>query len=67
MLMANAQWQLEQADNAEALFSSAFRYGTSKSNNRIEGWWNELTKGQTRQWQVCIHNKGTSPPSGIPS
>jgi len=25
MLMANAPWQLEQADNAEALFSSAFR------------------------------------------
>jgi hypothetical protein len=52
MLMANAQWQLEQADNAEALFSSALRYGTLKSNSCIEGWWNELTKGQTRQWQV---------------
>jgi len=66
MLMANAQWQLEQADNAEALFSSTFRYGTSKSNSLIEGWWNELTKAQTRQWQLCIHNKGTSPLSGIP-
>ena len=56
MLMANAQWQLEQADNAEALFGSTLRYGTSESNSHIEGWWNELTKGQTRQCQVCIHN-----------
>jgi hypothetical protein len=67
MLMSNAQWQIEQADNAEALCSSAFRYGTSKSNSRIEGWWNELTKGQTREWQIYIHNKRTSPPSGIHS
>jgi hypothetical protein len=52
MIMANAQWQLEQADLPEAPFGSVFKYGTSKSNSRIEGWWFELTKGQTQQWQV---------------
>ena len=55
-LMANAQWQLEQADNSQATLESVYFYGSSKSNSRIEGWWEELTSGQTKQWQVCEYS-----------
>lgn len=37
-LMANAQWQLEQADNPEVTLESVYFYGSSKSNSRSEGW-----------------------------
>ena len=55
MLMGNAHWQLEQFDNPNATFESVYYYGTSKSNSRIESWWEELTSGQTKQWQVFKH------------
>lgn len=52
MLMANAHWQLSQSDDPNTQFKDVYRYGTSKSNSRIEGWWEELTSGQTKQWQT---------------
>jgi hypothetical protein len=52
ILMANAHWQLEEADDPTAVLKSIYRYGTSKANSRIESWWEELTDGQTKSWQV---------------
>jgi hypothetical protein len=49
---ANAYWQLEQADQPDGEFQSISFYGGSKSNSRMESWWEELTSGQTKQWQV---------------
>jgi hypothetical protein len=47
--MANAHWQLEQADQPDAEFESIYIYGGWKSNSCIESWWEELTSGQTKQ------------------
>lgn len=34
-------------------FEECFWYGTSTANQRIEAWWNQLTKGQLQIWRVC--------------
>jgi hypothetical protein len=47
-LMANAHWQLEQADQPDAELESIYFYGGSKSNSHIESWWEELTSGQPK-------------------
>jgi len=60
-LMANAHWQLEQADQPNAEFESIYFYGGLKSNSCIESWWEELTSGQTKQWQV--YRQSWKPPT----
>jgi transposase InsO family protein len=52
MLLANAQLQFEQFGDPNATIGSCYRYGTSKSNSRIESWWNQMSAGQTMQWRV---------------
>jgi len=49
MLLANAQLLFEQFENPDATIDSCYRYGTSKSNSRIESWWNQMSAGQTMQ------------------
>lgn len=50
--MANAQFLLAQFTNAAVGFNEVYQYGTSKSNSRIESWWEKMSKGQTKQWVV---------------
>jgi len=52
MLLANAQLQFKQFEDPDATIDSCYRYGTSKSNSRIESWWNQMSAGQTMQWRV---------------
>jgi transposase InsO family protein len=52
MLLANAQLQFEQFEDPDVTLDSCYRYGTSKSNSRIESWWNQMSAGQTMQWRV---------------
>jgi len=52
MLLANTQLQFKQFEDPDATIDSCYRYGTSKSNSRIEGWWNQMSAGQTTQWRV---------------
>ena len=52
MLLANAQLQFEQYEDPDSIIGSCYRYGTSKSNSRIESWWNQMSSGQTMQWRV---------------
>jgi len=59
--MVNAHWQLEQADQPNAEFESIYVYGGSKSNSRIESWWEELTSRQTKQWQVYRQSSKLQP------
>jgi len=49
MLLANAQLQFKQFEDPDATIDSCYRYDTSKSNSRIEGWWNQMSAGQTTQ------------------
>jgi hypothetical protein len=59
MLLANAQLQFEQYEDPDSLISGCFKYGGSKSNSRVEGWWNKMTEGQTMQWRVRIISNPT--------
>jgi len=51
-LLANAQLQFKQFEDPDATIDSCYQYGTSKSNSRIEGWWNQMSAGRTTQWRV---------------
>ena len=35
----------------EVTLRDVYRYGTSVKNQRIESWWNIMTKGQTGKWK----------------
>jgi hypothetical protein len=53
-LIAEAQWQLHQAYEPDIPFEEVYAFGTSKENQRIEGWWPNLTKTALPYWHVCI-------------
>jgi len=36
----------------EVTLRDIYRYGTSVKNQRIESWWNMMTKGQTGKWKL---------------
>jgi hypothetical protein len=55
MMLATAFWILHQADRPNTRLEDCFWFGTSTSNQRIEAWWSQLTKGFTNQWKVyCL-------------
>jgi len=56
-LLANAQLQFERYEDPDCSLSECFKYGGSKSNSRVEGWWNKMTEGQTMQWRVSTYHK----------
>ena len=39
-------------EEAEEEFRRCYYYGTSTSNQQIEAWWGQLSKGQLSQWRV---------------
>jgi transposase InsO family protein len=52
MLLANAQLLFKQFEDPDTTIDSCYRYGTSKSNSRIESWWNQMSTWQTMRWRV---------------
>lgn len=53
--MANAQFILARDHDPEVEFEDVYQYGTSKTNSRIESWWEKMSKGQTKQWVVYTY------------
>jgi len=53
-MMAQAHFELRRIDEPELQFSDCYLYGTSKANQRIEAWWDELSKGVLFRWRVSI-------------
>jgi hypothetical protein len=51
-LLAEAQHKLQQTKKPEIQLSECYIYGTSTSNQRIEAWWNELSKNLLFRWRV---------------
>jgi hypothetical protein len=54
ILLAEAQHKLQQSRHPEAQLSGCYIYGTSTAHQRIEAWWDQLTKGLLYRWSVCI-------------
>jgi hypothetical protein len=53
-MLAAAHYALYQKHNSNAALSDCYWYGTSMSNQRIEAWWSQLTKGCTFKWRVKL-------------
>ena len=58
VLLANAHWLLRRHDHPDVPFKEVYRYGTSKSNQRIEAWWGQLIRGCTRDYVVIRLQNG---------
>ena len=58
VLIANAHWQLHQANRPNIPFKDIYFYGTSTLNQRIESWWQRLSRGQTKKWRNFFHTLG---------
>ena len=54
VLVAAAQWLFRQQEEPEVPFRQTYKYGTSKANQRIESWWNQLRTGLTRKYTVML-------------
>jgi hypothetical protein len=52
VMLADAHYQLQQDIDPQILFQDCYLYGTSTANQRIESWWNQLTKGYLFRWRV---------------
>ena len=50
VLLADAHFQLQQATQSELEIKDCYMYGTSTANQRIESWWNMLSKGMIFCW-----------------
>ena len=57
-MIANAHWQLHQANCPNIPFKDISFYGTSTLNQRIESWWQRLSRGQTKKWRNFFHTLG---------
>lgn len=53
VMLASAHHQLQQIAQPDLDFHDCYMYGTSTSNQRIEAWWNQLSKGLLFRWRVC--------------
>ena len=51
-MMANAHHQLHTVQEPDLEFQDCYLYGTSTTNQRIESWWNQLSKGLLFRWRV---------------
>ena len=57
VLLASAHHQLQQTAEPDLEFQDCYLYGTSTTNQRIESWWNQLTKGLLFRWRVSLSYK----------
>jgi hypothetical protein len=53
-MLANAHFQLQQEAEPGLKFEDCYLYGTSTANQRIEAWWQQLSKGYLFRWRVSI-------------
>lgn len=53
-MLAAAHHEFIKCTREDASFDGCFRYGTSTANQRIEGWWSQLTKSAIGRWRVCF-------------
>jgi hypothetical protein len=52
ILIADAHWQLHRTITPDIPLDEVYRFGTSKENQRIEGWWPNLSKTALPYWRV---------------
>jgi hypothetical protein len=52
VMLAGAHFQLQQAAEPGLRFEDCYLYGTSTANQRIEAWWQQLSKGLLFRWRV---------------
>lgn len=57
VLLASAHHQLQQITDSDIQFHECYLYGASTTNQRIEAWWNQLTKGLLFRWRVSFRTK----------
>jgi hypothetical protein len=53
-MLADAHYQLQQDIEPDLCIQDCYLYGTSTANQRVEAWWNQLTKGCLFRWRVSI-------------
>jgi hypothetical protein len=51
-MLAFTHYQLSKADDPSISLADCYLYGTSTANQRIEKWWENLTKGWEFRWRV---------------
>jgi hypothetical protein len=54
VMLANAHYQLQQNQQPSLDFSDCYIYGTSTANQRIEAWWQQMSRGSLFRWRVCL-------------
>ena len=59
VMLANAHFQLQQEAEPGLKFEDCYLYGTSTANQRIEAWWQQLSKGYLFRWRVSIVQRFT--------
>jgi hypothetical protein len=52
VILAQAHYLLQQAADPAVQLRDCYMYGASTTNQRIEAWWNQLTKGLLFRWRV---------------
>lgn len=52
VMLADAHYQLQSLYQPDLEFQDCYLYGTSTSNQRIEAWWGQLSKGIIFRWRV---------------
>jgi hypothetical protein len=57
VMLADAHYQLQTFAEPELQFQDCYLYGTSTANQRIEAWWQQLSKGLLFQWRVCLRTQ----------
>jgi hypothetical protein len=51
VMAADAHLALHKKFDPNTSFSNVYRYGTSKMNQRVESWWQQMSKSTLRRWR----------------
>jgi hypothetical protein len=51
VMVADAHIALHKKFDPSTNFPSVYRYGTSKKNQRVESWWQQMSKSALRRWR----------------
>lgn len=54
VILADAHYQLQTLYEPDLEFQECYLYGTSTANQRIEAWWQQLSKGLLFRWRVSL-------------
>lgn len=52
VMLAEAHYQLQTSFEPDLEFQQCYLYGTSTANQRIEAWWQQLSKGLLFRWRA---------------